>query len=298
MDGEEENLDLHHLNYFIEVARQGSFTRAGQALHVSQPTISKMVKDLEDELGVILFDRTTKQVRLTDAGKVVLRQAQQISKSFHNLSAELADLMKIQKGNIRIGLPPMVGANFFTGVLTRFHELYPLITIEIIEAGAQAIEQGVEDSSLDIGVAVLPVDEKVFNFFSFVKEDLKLIVNPGHYLAVKSNVSLLDLKEVPFILFREDFTLHYRIREECLRLGFMPRVVCESSQWDFISGLVAANFGVALLPETICKKLDASRIKIISLEESIPWHLGIIWRKDKYQSFAAREWIRFTLSIL
>lgn len=288
-------MDVRHLTYFIEVARHKSFTKAAHALHITQPSISKMVKILEEELEVTLFNRTSKQAELTDAGKAVLRQAQQIVHSFHNLTSELSDVINIKKGNIIIGLPPMVGVSFFPSVIGDFNHLYPQITLKLIEVGSKEVEHGVEDGDLDIGVVALPVKNDLFNRSSFVKEPMRVIVHPGHALSDQNLVEFSDLKQEPFVLFREDFTIRDRILERCNQNGFYPKIVCESSQWDFIAEMVAAKMGIALLPDTITKELPPNRIKVLTLAPpEIPWHLAIIWRKDKYLSFAAREWLKFT----
>lgn len=288
-------MDVRHLTYFIEVARHRSFTKAARVLHITQPSISKMIKILEEELGVTLFYRSAKQIELTDAGKAVLRQAQQIVASFQNLTHELADVINLKRGNIIIGLPPMVGASFFPQVIGEFNQAYPQITMNLIEVGSKKVEQGVEDGSLDIGVVALPVKESTFEMFSFVKEPLMLIVPPDHPLAARDEVALAELRQEPFILFCEDFTLHDRIIDRCVQNGFHPHIICESSQWDFIAEMVAAKLGIALLPQTICQDLDPNYVRTIRLSDPmIPWHLGIIWKKDKYLSFAAREWLKFT----
>ncbi|MGE6256489.1 cidABC operon transcriptional activator CidR [Heyndrickxia sporothermodurans] len=288
-------MDIQHLKYFVAVATEGNFTKAAQKLYVSQPTISKMVKSIEDELGVILFDRTGKQAKLTDAGEIILVQAQNIIKSFENLSLELDDLMSLKTGSIQIGLPPMVGARFFPKIIQEFHKEYPNITVQLVEDGAKKVERDVGNGTLDLGVVVLPTNEEQFHTFSFVNERLMLLTHPNHPLSKKESATLLDLKQESFILFRKDFALHERIITECVRVGYHPHVINESSQWDFISEMVAANLGIALLPETICRQVDRNQIAVIPLiEPIIPWHLGIIWRKDRYLSYAAREWIRFT----
>jgi len=288
-------MDIRHLQYFVEVARAGSFTKAAQNLYVTQPTISKMVKTIEDELGVALLDRSGKRMELTDAGEVIFRQAETIVKSFEQLSTELDDLMQLKKGHVRIGLPPMVGSHFFPKIIGAFRDRYPLVTIHLVEDGAKKIEAAVGDGSLDIGVVVLPTDEEKFHSFSFVNEPLMVLLHPANPLAGRDRLSLTELAQESFVLFREDFALHDRIIAECVRSGFQPRIVCESSQWDFIREMVAANLGVTLLPEPICRGLDESRVRAVPLtEQTIPWHLGIIWRKDRYMSFAAKEWLRFT----
>ncbi|NMO94469.1 cidABC operon transcriptional activator CidR [Paenibacillus lemnae] len=292
-------MDIRHMQYFLEVARHRSFTKAAETLYITQPTISKTIRNMEDEWGVTLFYRQGKKVELTDAGRIMYQQAQQMVEAFQQMSYELEDLMELRRGHLVIGLPPMIGSSFFPVVIGQFHQKYPQITIQLIEDGAKKVEMDVESGLIDIGVAVLPVREELFHYYSFIEENLKLLLHPSHSFAARDSVSLKELAEEPFVLFREDFTLHDRIIRECVQAGFEPKVVYESSQWDLISGMVAANLGIALLPETICQEIDASRVAIVPLDHpSIPWQLGMIWRKDRYMSFAAREWISFTRNLL
>lgn len=288
-------MDIRHLQYFLEVARCKSFTKAAENLYLTQPTISKMIRNLEEELGVTLLDRVGKRVEITDAGAIIYEQAQKINKAFQNLTDQLQDLCNAKIGMIRMGLPPMVGANFFPEVIGKFREQYPGITIQLVENGAKKTEEDVRSGALDLGVVVLPTNEEEFHCFSFVNKVLKVIVHPSHPLAHREQVRLAELANESFLLFREDFALHDRIIAECIGVGFQPRVIYESSQWDFIREMVAANLGIALLPETVCEGMDPQRIRVLSLADPvIPWHLAVIWKKDRYLSFAAREWIHFT----
>lgn len=288
-------MDIRHLHYFLQVAHHKSFTKAAQSLYITQPTISKMIKSIEEELGVVLFNRSGKQVELTDAGQVIFAQAQDIVHSFQHLSVEPDDLIHLKKGRITIGLPPMIGSSFFPRVLGKFREQYPDIVIQLVEDGAKKVEEHVEKGLLDIGVVLSPANEALFHSFSLVEEKLMLLVHPSHRLAEQEKVKLSELHQEFFVFFRKDFALHDRVIAECVRAGFQPQVVYESSQWDFISEMVAANLGIALLPEPICRELDRNRIRVLPLVDPvIPWHLVMIWRKDRYLSFAAREWLRFT----
>ncbi|MBP2626745.1 MAG: transcriptional regulator, LysR family [Firmicutes bacterium] len=288
-------MDIRHLTYFIEVAHHRSFTKAAQALHITQPSISKMIKLLEDELDVTLFYRSAKQIELTDAGKALLYQSQQIVNSFQNLTSDLADVINSKKGAITIGLPPMVGARFFPQIISDFTTLHPQISLTLLEVGSQKVQVGIDDGSLDIGVVMLPIDEDIFEMFPIVNEPMMLIVHPEHTLAEKAIVDLSQLKDENFILFRKSFTLHDNIINRCIESGFTPNIIFKSSHWDFIAEMVAINFGIALLPRIICKDLDPERIKIIPIAEPmIHWNLGVIWKKDRYLSFAAKEFINFT----
>jgi DNA-binding transcriptional LysR family regulator len=292
-------MDIRQLEYFVQAARLNSFSRAAESLYITQPTISKMIRNLEIELGADLFYREGKSIRLTDAGELLLVKAQNIVESFTSLSSELDSLRNLKQGHIRIGLPPMVGASFFPAVIGEFHRRYPEVTIRLHEDGAKKVEDDVESGLLDIGAIVLPVNRAKFHCFTFVEEKLQLLVPAGHRLDGAQNVPLKELAEEEFVLFREDFALHDRIISECVKAGFQPKVVYESSQWDLISRMVAAGMGIALLPETICRDMDRSRIAVIPLTEPvIPWQLGMIWRRDRYLSFAAREWIAFAMKVL
>lgn len=292
-------MDIRQMQYLLEVARLKSFTKAAEALYITQPTISKTIKSMEEDLGVVLFDRIGKTIELTDAGQLIVQQAQQIVASFQNLMAELDDLRNLKKGHIRIGLPPMVGVSFFPRVIGGFHERYPEITIQLFEDGAKKVESDVAAGLLDVGVVVLPTVQEGLNSFPFVEEKLNLVVPLNHRLAMRQKADLAELAEEGFVLFREDFTLHDRIIAECAKAGFQPRIIYESSQWDLISEMVAVGLGITLLPETICREVDQERVRILQLvNPSIPWKLGIVWREDRYLSFASREWIRFAQEAL
>lgn len=286
-------MDIRHLQYFIEVSRFNSFTRAAEHLFVTQPTISKMIKNLESELGVTLFEREGRKIVLTDAGQVVLEQAQVINKAFKNLEIELNDLLDLKKGHISMGLPPMIGSRFFPSIIGRFREQYPEITIQLVEDGSKKIEEDVVAGNLDIGVVVLPTHDDTLNTFSFVEEDLKLVIHPEHPLAQKETLRLSEVRHEPFILFHDDFVLHDRMIDACHRAGFEPQIMSESSQWDFIGEMVGSKLGVTLLPESICRELNGHVKTIAIVDPIIDWHLGVIWRKDRYLSYATKEWLYF-----
>lgn len=287
-------MDILHLTYFIEVAKQLSFTKAARELHVSQPSISKMIRNLEDELKVTLLDRSARRVKLTDAGQALYERGLKIVDSLKNVTADLDDLTSGRKGNICIGIPPMVETSFFAIAIGEYKKKYPNIVIDLVEVGSKAVEEMVEDGSLDIGVVVLPVKNKLnFSMFAFVKDPIWLIVHPEHRLAGRDVVSITDLEEEPIVMFRKDFALHDHIVEKCREYGFVPKVLCESSQWDFMAEIVAAKLGVALLPKVVCDKIGDGVKALPIAEEISPWHLAVIWKKDTYLSFAAREWLKY-----
>jgi DNA-binding transcriptional LysR family regulator len=288
-------MDILHLTYFTEVARQKSFTKASKILHVTQPSISKVIKTLENELDVILLERSGRQVELTDAGQALFQQAQNVLIAMANLTTKLTDIVGLKKGRLIIGLPPMIGARFFPNVIGEFKRIYPNIEIKLIEVGSKQVESNIEDGSLDLGVVALPLSKDIFEVFPFSHESLQVVLYPNHSLAGKLELSLSDLRAESFILYHNDFSLNDLIISKCNQQGFVPHIVCQSSQWDFIAEMVSAKLGIAFLPETICQALEQQRYHIIPLiDPVIPWDLAIVWQKGKYLSFAAREWLKFT----
>ena len=286
-------VDIRQIEYFTEVAKQLSFTKAASTLHVSQPSISKAIQNLEAELGVPLFYRSSKQLELTDAGKAVLANAHHVLAAFKNLRLELTDLMELKKVEIRIGIPPIVGVEFFSKIISLYKEKYPYIEIKLTEAGTKKIRQEVEEGELDIGlICNLCVPNNQLEAISILKDPLMLIVHQDHPLRSVSSVEISQLEEEAFIIYQKDFTLYDRIIEECSKNGFFPTIACESSQKDLIVEMVAAKVGIALLPKKICEKLQNDKIVSIPFkQENIYLELGLTWRKNKYLSFAVREFI-------
>ncbi|KOO50546.1 LysR family transcriptional regulator [Priestia koreensis] len=291
-------MDIRQLQYFTEVARQKSFTKAADVLHVSQPSLSKMVKVLEDELGVTLIDRSARRIQLTDAGDIVYHQAENVLSSLRDLSNSLYDLMHIQKGRIKIGIPPIIGSLFFPHIMKSFRQTYPDISIRMIEFGAKRMERIVEEGEVDIGVVLLPVNEELFRTIPFAREKLQVALPKDHHLAQHKKIAFHELKDESFILFHEDFSMHEMIYRECVQAGFKPTIAYQSTQWDFIAEMVAASMGIALFPQSICQKLDRDQIQVVDLENSIPWDLAIIIRKDRYVSFATNAFIEHIKSVI
>ena len=286
-------MEIRQIEYFVEVAKQLSFTKAATTLHVSQPSISKAIQNLEAELGVPLFYRSPKQLELTDAGHAVLINAQQVLLSFSNLRAELTDVMELKKGKIRIGIPPIVGAEFFSKLISYYKEQFPFIEIVLTEAGTKRIREDIDSGELDIGLVCSSQSKNPnLNTISFLKDPLQLIVHVDHPLAQKEYVRMQDLIAESFIIYRKDFVLYDRIIEECSKAGFSPIIACETTQKDLFIEMVQAKLGIALLPQKITEKINSPTIANIPLQEqSIFLELGITWKNSDYQPFAVREFL-------
>ena len=281
------------MSYFVEVVNEGGMTNASKSLYIAQPTISKAVKDIEKELGMPLFDRSKRELKLTDAGQVFYQKCKEILALYNNLPVEINSLLGLETGHISIGLSAVMNMNKFIQILGEFHKLYPNITYNLVENGGKMIESQLANDEIDIGITTLPVDGTIFNSIPLYQEDLKLVLNKEHHLAHRKTVEMKELANEDFILFNEDFYLNDKIREAAKNAGFIPKTISKISQWNFIENLLNAHLGVSILPDNIVRMLD-SNFKHININDSgMKWELGVIWKKEKYLSHATRQWIDF-----
>lgn len=286
-------MDFIHLVYFFEVARQQNFTKASKVLYVSQPTISKLIKNLENELGVALFYRTPKRVLLTDAGQLLLDKATIIIETLNSIHTDLADLTGTPRGRLKIGMSPMV-QTLFPQAIAEFKSLYPKIIIDLIEVGSKKVEQGISEGTIDVGIMMLPTRGKEeLVVFPFISDPIMLIVHPSHPLASKQFVDMSDLRDEPFVLYKEDFALHDHVIEKCHELGFEPNIVCETAQWDFMANSVASKLGIAFLPSTLCSRINSQLVKTLPIVNGIiPWNLALVWKNNTYLSYPTKVWLK------
>ncbi|MCM3672175.1 LysR family transcriptional regulator [Mesobacillus maritimus] len=289
-------MELKHLQYFTEVVKHGSFSKAAESLYISQPNISNVIKDLEEELEVKLLIRTTRKLELTDTGRLLYQYGQQVSQTLQQFYQELDDTKNSKKGSVKMGIFPMLGTEFFTNMIANFHLQYPEIRVRFVEDGARKLRESLLQGDLDLVVMPYPIDEKVYDFFPFLSGELRILVHQQHPLANKSSVKWGELVDENFIIFREGFTIHDTIIEECGRLGFEPKIICETSQWNFMIEMVSNHQGITILPQSKFNEIDSQhhKLKVLPLvDPEKEWNLGIAWRKESYLSFATRTWIQF-----
>jgi DNA-binding transcriptional LysR family regulator len=151
---QEGAMDMRALRYFSEVVRQNGFRRASATLHVTQPAISRVIGQLEDEFDVTFLIREPRGVQLAAEGEVLYRQAGQILRQAENLVSELRDLRSMVTDTLRVGLPPMTGSTFFGNVITEFRRRYPCIQLHIAEFGTHQLESAVADGRVEIAAAM------------------------------------------------------------------------------------------------------------------------------------------------
>ncbi|MBI5974475.1 cidABC operon transcriptional activator CidR [Staphylococcus canis] len=288
-------MDIKQMTYFVEIVKQGGMTRAAESLYIAQPTISKAIKELEQELGNTLFDRSKRQLALTDVGKVFYDKSLEILKLYDNLPNEISSVLGVEQGHITIGLSAIMDMERFSHVLGQFHQKYPNVTFNLLENGGKTIETQIRKGDINIGVTSLPVDDLQFDSFPLYSEKFQVVAHQSHPLAKRSSVKISDLKDEDFILFNEDFYLNDRIIAAARQVGFVPNIVSKISQWHFIEYLLSAKMGISILPENIVRIISQNpNISVIPLsDQELQWEMGVIWKKEAYLNHATYTFLDY-----
>ncbi|MCU1755116.1 MULTISPECIES: LysR family transcriptional regulator [Pseudomonas] len=284
-------MNLRTLRAFVEVVRQGGFSQAAQVVSLTQSTVSKAVKSLEDELGTPLFNRAGHKVELTAAGEIAYRRALVLLSERSDMLAEINELLDLKRGRLRIGLPPVGCGVLFAAMFATYRKRYPQVDIELIEHGSKRLQECLEAGEVDLAALLIPMDE-AFDYQAVRNEPLIVVLPAGHALSRRKRIDFTDLADSPFILFEAGFALNAKIMAACERKGVVPRVTARSGQIDFIVDLVAADLGVAFLPRMLAHKHQHAGIALVPLDEPhTDWHIALAWRANAHLPPAAKAWL-------
>jgi len=284
-------MNLRTLRAFVEVVRQGGFSQAADVVALTQSSVSKAIKTLEDELGMPLLNRLGHRNELTAAGEIAYSRALILLAEHSDLVAEINDLRGLKRGVLRIGLPPVGCGVLFATMFATYRSRYPDIDIELTEYGSKKLRECLEAGEVDLAALLLPVDED-FDYQPVRNEPLMAVLPISHPLAQRSRIDFTDLADSPFILFEAGFALNGKILAACERKGVSPKVTARSGQIDFIIDLVAAGLGVAFVPRMLAYKHQHAGIALIPLDEPhTDWHIALAWRTSAHLPPAALAWL-------
>ena len=284
-------MELRQLKYFQMASRLKNITRAAQRLKVSQPNITVAIRKLETELGVQLFDRSQKQLTLTPEGSVFLKRIELALRNIDEAVLEVNDYKQLQKGTIKIGIPPMMGAYLFPKVFSVFRHLHPNLDVLLFEEGSLSIREKLESDELDFGIIIVPDSTPNLNVLKMSRNQLMVCVSQRSSLARKEWITPRDIASSDLIMMKEGSYLREVVQSKLSALRITPRTVLESGQIVTIKGLVAHQVGIAFLLDFICE--DSHDIKAIPFYEPIFVDIGLAWKKEKYVSKAAQAFIDF-----
>lgn len=292
-----ENINLNLLRVFYSVAKLQSFTRAAQALFLTQPGVSKHVKDLEEYYGTRLFDRIGKKVVLTQAGELLFASIDKIFRQLEHAREEIDDLKGLQRGGLRIGASVTIGIYCLPGILEKFQKLYPGISFTLdIDLNRQIIRQ-ILDNDADIGLLGAPADDERLATVPFHKDEL-VVIAPGNKKWIKRDtMSTEDLLSEKFILSRSGSGTRSIVEERLKAAGIVLKNVIEFGNTEAIKRAVEAGLGISIVSKSaVAREAQLGVIKIMPLSGiNLERDFYVIHRKDKYISGLIKTFLEFLI---
>lgn len=285
-----------HIRYFQAVAEHLSFTKAAAALHVSQPALSQLVKQLEEEMGAQLFDRTGRTTRLTDAGVAYLQYVRRASQELREATRAIHDVSDLSRGSLRLAVTPTFTTYLVGPLVEAFHSRYPEITLNVREISQEKIEEMLLAGELDMGIAFGEVHSPDLDATPLLDETLALVVSTRHPLAKVKSVGLQTLNAESLVLLSKEFATREQIDGYCRKHGIHPRVLMEANALGAVIEIVRRTPLSTLLPAKTALAQD--NLVAIALEpERLTRTAVLMRRKDAYQSFAARAFTELAIEI-
>jgi|SRR5690625_912218 len=275
------DLDARILRYFMAVAEELNFSRAAQRLHISQPPLSTAIRQLEENLGVRLFNRSSRHVQLTAAGRVLYQEAayllqrqQEVKNLVHRIGEGLL-------GQIRIGFVGSMIYRDLNKVIDHCDTQYPAVEHLWLEMNSAEQVELIERGGLDIGIIHdSPISEQVAST-PLTQESFLVCVHENHRLSTQTSVCLQDLKEDNFIVFSRALSPRYYelILSMYLQSGFYPRIRFEARHWLSVISLVSQQIGIAIVPHCL-SRAGVSGLAFLSFEHEMRSKNSLVWSTD------------------
>lgn len=283
---------MHQLRYFAKVADLGNVTRAAEACHVSQPSLSQQIAKLERELGQPLFERLGRGVRLTQAGKLFKRYCDQILSLTEDARNRVSD--EPDSGRITLAAIPTIAPYYLPGLLSRFSRECPKARVEIVEETTSQILRLLAEGDIDLAVVALPIQAEHVHTKTLFTEELLAVLPSHHPLASKPKVSLKDLVLEPFVVLNEAHCLTASTMSFCARHSASPLVTAKSHQLLTVLELVRLGQGVSLVPAMAVPKGRDEGREYRSLSGDRPSRtIAVAWNRMRYQTQLFKRFVEF-----
>ena len=275
-------MDFDQLTTFMEVAKLGSFSRAGQKVFRSQSAVSAQIRQLEQEYGDRLLDRSGKDVTLTPAGRVLFAYAERLLQMRDESLLAVADQGASPRGTLSIGANEATCLYVLPDVFAKFSSLYPGVQISIYRNFSYKIVEKLENGALDVGIVTLPVKSSSLKTHAIYRDQLMVMVSPQNPLAKHDVVSVADVAKQPLLLPKTGYSR--RLMDKLFRpYAAQLQVRMELPSVGMIKSFVAAGLGVSLISASFARdQVLAGRVKLIGLQDEELWReLGVAYRRDR-----------------
>ncbi len=285
-------MEIRQLEYFCTLAHLENFTRTAEALHVSQPSVTKAIKSLESEIGLTLIDRRQKRVSLTLEGRAFLLHAEGIMQAVERAEQDMLRFRPDAKKTVHLGLPPMLEAYLFPDFFTKFTAAHPDINLEVCEhIDSTEVRAKVLEGFLDFGVMIVPTGKTHRNELAILRDTMQLCLPLDHPLTVHRFVTIADLQKEKFIMQQPNTYQYDTVYKSCVENGFTPEILLCTSQLKTIKQLVANSLGISILPDFVTRSETIFTRRPLVPEMNV--QVNLFWSPQKRLSDTGRKVVSF-----
>jgi len=294
------DITFEQLKAFQAAAEKLSFSKAAEQIYRTQSAVSIQIAKLEDTVKQKLFQRTTKQIELTEAGKILLRYSTQIKDLLEQAEQEMMDLARMESGRLTICTSDTTACYQLPGIIQKYQAKYPGIEIIVRNATSLKTIDMVMDNQVDLGIATLKyLKPPLVAIPLFYRSDV-VICHPTHPLAKKRAVFLKDLEAYNCVMLDQKCSSRRILDEACAVAGVALSISMELSSIEVVKNFVTINSGISVVPELAVKREVAEKkltaLKIRDLHVADPIKMGAIYKKDRYLTLAARSFLNMLKS--
>ncbi|QHE94762.1 LysR family transcriptional regulator [Pandoraea fibrosis] len=278
-------VSLRQMRYFLEVVDAGGFSAAAERLFVAQSALSRQISELERELQAVLLERSSKGVTLTPAGRTFVNEARRVLTELEGSVALTRSVARGEQGTVRLAHSSSVPfAGTLPAALLAHLQANPGVSVDISTLSSEQQQDDIEAGRIDLGLVRLPVLRPAASLMceTLATERLLLLVPPGHALAGETSVSVAALAAEPFVSLphRERGGLSYRVAQLCQQHGFFPKAAVATSRKATLVNLVAAGFGVAIVPQSLAA-MAGPEVRRVTLDDAnADSKIALLHRRD------------------
>ncbi|MBF9069480.1 transcriptional regulator CynR [Streptacidiphilus fuscans] len=284
-------LELRHLRYLLAVAEHGNFTRAADDLHISQPTLSQQIRQLERTLGVQLLDRSGRTVRLTDAGAVYADHARRALRDLAAAERALRDVQDLSRGRLRLGVTPTFTAYLVGPLAAELHARHPGVELTLVETTQDRVEAALLADELDLGIAFTGPHLPGIAATALFTESLSLVTGAPRARAVSEPLPVQALKDEQLALLSGDFATRGHIDDYLAGHRIAPRIAVEANSVQALTEIVRRTPLATVLPDAVTH--DHPHLTPVPLDPPLPTRtVALLRREGVYESVAGRAFTR------
>jgi len=283
-------MNLQHLRYFLAVARTGMFTQAAREMHVTQPTVSNGISELERSLGVQLFNRDSRHVALTSEGRLLMSYAIQVEDLLEE-AGERLDRRDLEPGEgFQFGAIDAAVIYLLPEILKEYMRSYPSVALKTQVAPSRYLVEDLLMNRSEFALIHLPYNHPKLDAVPIYRDTMPLVVGAGHRFAVRGEVDLAEVVEEPLILFHADSVSRKVVDEKLAEAGLALGAVMELRSPEAMRKLVEAGVGISFLPQlTVRESLDSGALQVVGVRGvAFEREIGVAWRRGRYFGQAVR----------